>query len=657
MFDEEVLSEQGPDTATNARGSEATHESHQSLSNEPPPEYDGKSDYRTWKKKLRLWTKITRTPGHLQGARVWTRLSGRAWEALEALDVEDVEDDGGLEVIVDALDKRLLPEEETEMFDALEEVFYGEARKKGRKWPDHVTRVENSFRRLDRLKVSLPDEVKGFLALRKSGLKPDARVAVLSLTGGSLVMDKVRIALKRYADEYLREPAGSSKTVYAAQAEDYADEDTEAFALADEVEKHMEEEIEGALVALNQGPDDDYEEDDAAEILLAYKEARRGLQDHRLGRGYRHGPVAGRTANGRTYKIAGKLNLQELIARTRCKICRVKGHWARDCPNKGKGKAGKAGKGDHAKPDGAEPTFFVYMADSINEHVEEAYEGENDHELPKAGYGIIDTGCTKFLIGEETLNDWQDTLNEKYNLEIVRAPGKQKFKFGNGEVLVAKEIAQIPVGIGGISGIVRPYIIPGRTPMLISKGFLKALGGRVDLGTDKLELPKIGVTVEIEGGVGKHPTVNLMDFGPSGFRPTGEVGVASTIGVYKVTSISDSDLRIIPAEIRSFLEHRYEEHETDREPGADTWEETEQYWIRHHRTARRMLFIPQSAADGPDVQGLRPTRWTWGRYLAGGSSRTLTSTTNTTRWITCGRDARCSQSRQSRTRGTSRRTA
>ena len=31
-----------------------------------------------------------------------------------------------------------------------------------------------------------------------------------------------------------------------------------------------------------------------------------------------------------------------------------------------------------------------------------------------------------------------------------------------------------------------------------------------------------------------------------------------------------------------------------------------------------MLFIPQSAADGPDVQGLGPTRWTWGKYLAGG---------------------------------------
>ena len=43
----------------------------------------------------------------------------------------------------------------------------------------------------------------------------------------------------------------------------------------------MEAEIEGALIALNQGPADPYEEDGAADIILAYREARRASKDHR----------------------------------------------------------------------------------------------------------------------------------------------------------------------------------------------------------------------------------------------------------------------------------------------------------------------------------------------------------------------------------------
>ena len=118
----------------------------------------------------------------------------------------------------------------------------------------------------------------------------------------------------------------------------------------------MEAEIESALVALGQAPDppDVYEEEDAAEILLAYKEARQASKDHRLGRGYRSNPVTGRTQAGKAYRIQGKLNLQELIARTRCKICRTKGHWARDCPNKDK----VPSKGDKdSKPGKPESSF------------------------------------------------------------------------------------------------------------------------------------------------------------------------------------------------------------------------------------------------------------------------------------------------------------
>ena len=44
-------------------------------------------------------------------------------------------------------------------------------------------------------------------------------------------------------------------------------------------------------------------------------------------------PVTGRTREGKPYRVEGRLNIKELISRTRCHICREKGHWARECPN------------------------------------------------------------------------------------------------------------------------------------------------------------------------------------------------------------------------------------------------------------------------------------------------------------------------------------
>ena len=99
-------------------------------------------------------------------------------------------------------------------------------------------------------------------------------------------------------------------------------------------EQEGDTDVETALAALNEDNDTDLEETDVQEILLAYKESRQLRGEQRVNRGYR--PVTGRTSGGKPYRVEGRLNIKELISRTRCRICRVKGRWARECPNKGK---------------------------------------------------------------------------------------------------------------------------------------------------------------------------------------------------------------------------------------------------------------------------------------------------------------------------------
>ena len=46
-----------------------------------------------------------------------------------------------------------------------------------------------------------------------------------------------------------------------------------------------------------------------------------------MNRGFR--PVTGLTSG-----VEGRLNIKELISRTRCRLCREKGQWARECQNR-----------------------------------------------------------------------------------------------------------------------------------------------------------------------------------------------------------------------------------------------------------------------------------------------------------------------------------
>ena len=122
----------------------------------------------------------------------------------------------------------------------------------------------------------------------------------------------MRKTCKRHADVFLRDPkehdARGPHTVCVSQA-------NKASVTAEEQEGDSE--VETALAVLAGESDIDLEETHVQEILLAYKESRY---------------LRGR----KPYRVEGRLNIKELISRTRCRICREKGHWARECPNKGK---------------------------------------------------------------------------------------------------------------------------------------------------------------------------------------------------------------------------------------------------------------------------------------------------------------------------------
>ena len=113
----------------------------------------------------------------------------------------------GVEVILDTLAEAFQGEHETELSDALlEDTFYGPGRKKGERPHDNALRVQSNVRELAKQGARLPDQVQGFLLLRRANLSTQARIAIMTLAGNSLSFGDVRKACKRYAGEFLRDP-------------------------------------------------------------------------------------------------------------------------------------------------------------------------------------------------------------------------------------------------------------------------------------------------------------------------------------------------------------------------------------------------------------------------------------------------------------------
>ena len=69
----------------------------------PPPECTGTkpSEFKSYRKKVKLWLLLTRAPVQLQGPRVLSRLTGLAWDACGGLEPEDVATVDGANVILD----------------------------------------------------------------------------------------------------------------------------------------------------------------------------------------------------------------------------------------------------------------------------------------------------------------------------------------------------------------------------------------------------------------------------------------------------------------------------------------------------------------------------------------------------------------------------
>ena len=423
-----------------------------------------------------------------RGPWIYTLLDGKALEAVEHLSLEDLMKEDAAKNVWRLLQERF-PEKESEdqMGEVLGEVF-GLAAKEGESMQQWAARVQEVFQRCKRkADVEFPTAAQGWIALNCAGLTEEQRAIVKAKAQGRLELPMVTAALRSCFPQY-RATAKAKKPMatLAVEMDGPTPEEGDR-----EIDDDQFADVEAFLAdhQRDEGFAEAVEEEEAAEALAAsWKERRQEISRFKQSRQF--GAASGARKSFR-------IEIEELKKRTRCRRCGRIGHWAKECRSsvaggKASGKADGTASSSSGKPH-AEVNFvqaeqysddpeihFVGAAESMN------YEVLGTGLVSSPGFGVVDSGCGRTLIGESTLQCFTDMLREKTARKPEIYPSASSFRFGNGTTELSDRAVRLPVGIGGKLGLVDAAIIGDQAPLLLGRPTLARLKVILDFAQNQM---------------------------------------------------------------------------------------------------------------------------------------------------------------------------
>ena len=479
-------------------------------------------EYKRWKQwvtnKMNVMEKL---PASARGSFVWTLLQGKALELVEHLKESDYQKEGGDKVLFEILDQRW-PEVDKvdELGEHIGEIFSLKARE-GETLRQWCARSREAFDKCQRKTgVQFPEEAKGWIMLNCGGLSEEQRAVILARAQGKLKAEQVAASMRSCfpdftvpkrrsagvmnveapVDEMLDEPK-------SGEAPDGGFHDVELF-LADHHPGDPEE----------MSSDEIYDEKDVADVLaVSWKEKRKELAKLKQGRRFHAASDS---------KRSFRIEVEELKRRTKCNRCHQVGHWARECRNKPVNKHDSAGRSSSSTPQTASGASYVAEAPgpamgagvvAVESEPKEYFicaaeccrpealrctsmldqlrkmrlEQRDPHPvmlISSPGYAVLDSGCGKTIIGEQTLAAFRGLWQEAGVAQPESTPEVSHFRFGNGHGETSVASVTMPIQLAGKAGRVKAAIIKGDAPLLLSRPAMKSLQAEMDFHRDELRL-------------------------------------------------------------------------------------------------------------------------------------------------------------------------
>ena len=140
----------------------------------------------------------------------------------------------------------------------------------------------------------------------------------------------------------------------------------------------------------------------------------------------------------------------------------------------------------------------------------------------RASHGVVDTAAEGGLVGLEPLKRLQQELH-RHGLRIKWIPKRSTAK-GVGGNAVVEGVAMIPIGLGGVNGVLETTVVQGDVPLLLPVRLLKSLGALIDVQRLTLFLQVPRVVIDMHELASGHLTVEVFDFAHGEFHVPQEAG-------------------------------------------------------------------------------------------------------------------------------------
>ena len=449
--------------------------------------------WKTWAQAKLLTIKDLKT--QQRGPWLLTLLDGKAWDACEHLTLEELATAEGEAKLWDTLERRFPEKEKHDMMgEALGEVF-GLAASESETMKQWTARVREVFDRCERrASVKFPPEAEGWIALNCAGLSEEQKAIVKAKAQGNLSFEVLSAALRSCfpvwkASASKRKPVGAFQVDQIPEVPPGAEDDDDSYS-----DPYMQG-VQAFLAEHQQDAEIDeqvYSEGEAAEALaVSWKERRKEItkvqRSRQFGQSY-----------GGTGRRQFKVEVEELKRRTKCNRCGKIGHWARECrqqPNKTTDNSGSTSSQQATSANYVEDTSAHDAAEALMVsgddltpafvgHVQEVF---STGLVSSPGFGVVDSGCGKTLIGRQTLSILEKMI-QQHGHTVQYFPKVCTFRFGNGATETSQVSCRLPVGIAQQYGLIDAAVIAGSAPLLLGRPTLEKMAVKLDFSNNKMEL-------------------------------------------------------------------------------------------------------------------------------------------------------------------------
>ena len=475
-----------------------------------------------------------------RGPWLFTLLEGRAWDACEHFTLEQLASEDGEKNLWQVLSDRFPDKEATDLMgEALGEAF-SLCAQEGESIKQWCARTRETFDRCRRRAgVEFPSQAQGWITLHCAGLSEEQKAIVKAKAQGKLDYETITQSMRSCFPTYKAASSKARRPIGALQVDEVSFEDppstTEAVDDFQDVETFLAEFQDDLGV---DGDDPPFTERETAEALLAsWKDRRQEINKQHLARKF----DSKKSFQGqRSFRI----EVEELKRRTKCNRCGRVGHWARECrqpPNRNRNQEASSSSGPATSAAGyvehqeGDSTFTPSFVGAVEVLVSGSDDGETGL-VSSPGFGVIDSGCGRTLIGENTLVRLEMMLQQKGLPAVNRFPSDNTFRFGNGAVEHSLMSAKIPVGLAGQFGYINAAIISGTAPLLLGRPTLEKLSVKLDF--EKQCLQFLQFKSPMMTNQAGQLLVNIMDFpqraSPSSSAVTADPEVSNEVPVSRV---------------------------------------------------------------------------------------------------------------------------